>query len=144
MRTEDIRTHQDVMGRFDTAVRQCLERELGVSLEDNQWVQATLPVPLGGLELRSVVVHSPEAYIASLGASADIIEEVVGRRVEMKTKVEELVGLVNVLSGNGELTPETSLVTTQKMISHSIDQHQAKVFQDTLQDEVDGDQEFDT
>ena len=109
MRTEDIRTHQDVMGRFDTAVRQCLERELGVSLEDNQWVQATLPVPLGGLELRSVVVHSPEAYIASLGASADIIEEVVGRRVEMKTKVEELVGLVNVLSGNGELTPEASL-----------------------------------
>ena len=51
--------------------------------------------------------------------------------------MEGLVGLVNVLSGNGELTPEAALVTSQKMISHSIDQHQAKVLHDTLQDERD-------
>jgi len=66
--------------RFDTAVRQALERELGVSLEDHQWIQAqaTIPVSMGGLGMRRVETHSPGACVASLRASCDIMEEIVG------------------------------------------------------------------
>ena len=90
---------------MDTAVRQSLERELGVFLEDHQWIQATLSVSMGGLWMRRVETHFPGAYIASLGASFDIMEEIVGRKVEMETKVVRLVDLMNSLSGEGELTP---------------------------------------
>ena len=65
----------------------------------------TLPVSMGGLGLRGVETHSSAAYIASLGASSDIMEEIVGRKVEMETKVVRLVDLMNSLSGEGELTP---------------------------------------
>jgi hypothetical protein len=118
-------------------VRQSLERELGVSLEDHQWIQATLLVSMGGLGLRRVETHSPGAYIASLGASSDIMEEIVGRKVEMETKVVRLVDLINSLSGEGELTPEGALASTQQVISHTLDQHQVKLLQEVLTDERD-------
>jgi hypothetical protein len=113
-------------------------------LEDHQWKQATLPVSMGGLGKRSVETHAPGTYIASLGASSDIMEEVVGRNVEMEArnvemeaKMARLVDLINTLSGEGELTPEAALASTQKMISHSIDQHTVVQLQDMLLDERD-------
>ena len=132
MRTVDPRPHQNTLKRFDTGVRQALERELGVSLEDHQYFQATLPVSMGGLGVRRVETHSPGAYIASLGASSDIMEEIVGRRVEMETKVVGLVNLINTLSGDGELTPEGALASTQHAISQTLDQHQVKLLQEGL------------
>ena len=75
MRAVDPRKHQGTLDKFDTSVRKSLERLLGVPLLDKQWMQATLPVSMGGMGLRSAEKHAPCAYTASLSASADIRSE---------------------------------------------------------------------
>ena len=61
MRTVDPCSHQQgTLKRFDTAVSQSLERELGISLEDHQCIQATLPVSMGGFRWRRVETYSQE------------------------------------------------------------------------------------
>ena len=128
MRTVDPRQHQGTLVKFDTAVRQSLERLLGVPLLDHQWLQATLPVSKGGLGLRSAEKHSPCAYTASLSASADIMEEVIGKAIDMELLVDGLPELIKALSGEEELTPAAALASSQKMLSHSIDMHSAQGF----------------
>ena len=57
--------------RFDDAVRRSLERIIGASLTDEQWHQTTLQVSLGGLGLRSAVLHSPGAFLICLRLQTD-------------------------------------------------------------------------
>ena len=57
LRAVDPRQHQGTLVKFVTAVRQSLERLLGVPLLDHQWLQATLPVSKGGLGIPHV--HTP-------------------------------------------------------------------------------------
>ena len=109
MRTVEPRPHQ---GKLDKAVRKNMERVLGVSMLDHQWLQATLLVAMGGLGLMSVATHAPGAYITSLGASSQIMEEVMGTSKEVR--VERLVELINILTGGEEFTAESGLVSAQR------------------------------
>ena len=43
-----------------------------MELDDLSWAQATLPVPRGGLGVRSVVVLAPSAFLASAAATSDL------------------------------------------------------------------------
>ena len=49
----------------DCHSRESLYRILGSNMDDNAWLQAQLPVYIGGLGLRSAVSHSSASYIAS-------------------------------------------------------------------------------
>ena len=55
-----------------------MERILGASMNNDQWLQASLPVSLGGLGLRSAEMHALGAYTSSFSESGSIIEEIIG------------------------------------------------------------------
>ena len=100
---------------------------------DHQLLQATLSK--GGLGLRSAEKHAPCAYTASLSASADIMEGVIGKAIDMEMMVDGLPELISALAGEEELTPAAALASSQKILSHSIDMHSAKLLQDMMVEE---------
>ena len=57
--------HQEQLLAYDNAVRRCFEQLSGIHPDDAQWLQATLATKAGGLGLRSLLKHSPAAYLAS-------------------------------------------------------------------------------
>ena len=50
---------------FDSALRDCLCSVVNADLSDTQWIQASLPVRLGGLGIRLVSHLAPSAFLAS-------------------------------------------------------------------------------
>ena len=54
---------------FDDTLRQVLSTILNVSLSDDQWLQASLPVQKGGLGIRSAGMLASSAYLASAAAT---------------------------------------------------------------------------
>ena len=63
---------------FDDAVREALQDITGGPLSDWAWLKANLPCSLGGLNLRSAVVHAPAAYISSFMCSLNLISQIIG------------------------------------------------------------------
>jgi hypothetical protein len=51
---------------FDGIIRDSLGIILGKPLTDRQWTQASLPVSLGGLGIRSAVAHATAAFLSSV------------------------------------------------------------------------------
>ena len=45
--------------------------------DDSTWLQATLPVKLGGLGIRNAVQLAPSAFLASAAASSDLVHHIV-------------------------------------------------------------------
>ena len=56
----------DALEQFDKAVRECFSTSLAVDVSDGAWHQAQLGLRHGGLSLRSLSLHAPAAFIASL------------------------------------------------------------------------------
>ena len=54
---------------FDNNVRQSFTECLALDPSDANWDQAQLSLSHGGLGLRSLALHSPAAYVASLSGS---------------------------------------------------------------------------
>jgi hypothetical protein len=68
---------QDLLRSFDTTMRQGLEILLNVSLDDNAWLQATLPVSLGGIGFRSVESLAFPAYLSSSASTSDLVSSLL-------------------------------------------------------------------
>lgn len=68
-RTTPAGVCRDAMLSFDAAVRRSLDQLLGIGLSSRQWSQATLPVKMGGLGLRSAASSADAAYVASRAAT---------------------------------------------------------------------------
>ena len=64
MRTVDMSQHEEVLIKFDQAVRSVLERVLGVPLSEAQWTQASIPAALGGIGLRQAALHGQATFPA--------------------------------------------------------------------------------
>ena len=56
-----------------------LSKILGAAVSDDQWLQAKLPVAMGGLGLRAVEDHTPVAFAASLLASKKLVHNLLGK-----------------------------------------------------------------
>ena len=65
LRSVDTTNHQVVLQHYDQVTREGLARILGVPPTDMQWLQARLPVTMGGLGLRTAEEHGPAAYASS-------------------------------------------------------------------------------
>ena len=57
---------------FDYHQRNALSSLLGSPIDDSTWAQASLPISLGGLGLRSAASHAPIAYASSLRLTATL------------------------------------------------------------------------
>src|SRR6476469_761626 len=62
---------------FDGELRKSLSSILNVDLDDNQWIQATLPVRSGGLGIRRSSQLAPSAYLSSAYGSADLVVSIL-------------------------------------------------------------------
>ena len=69
---------QKAISFFDDTVRRALEDISGGLLPDWAWLKANLPCSLGGLSLRSAVLHAPAAYIRSITESIDLVSKILG------------------------------------------------------------------
>ena len=57
--------------------RECITDVINISMNDNQWTQATLPVKDGGLGIRSVTVLAPSASLASAAGTLRIQNDIL-------------------------------------------------------------------
>ena len=76
LRSSPAYTHPDLLLRIDESVRCGVTKITNVSLSDDAWRQATLPVGLGGLGIRAVRDLALPAYLASLRSSAPLAKAV--------------------------------------------------------------------
>lgn len=58
--------------KFDNTLRKALCSIVNVDFTDSQWLQATLPVSLGGLGIRSVSTLAPSAFLASAAGTRSL------------------------------------------------------------------------
>ena len=80
LRSVDTTNHQDLLKRFDEAVRTALEGILGSPLTHAQWLQASLPISQGGLGLRLASNHASAAYLSSVSAASPLVQEIRQRQ----------------------------------------------------------------
>ncbi len=75
--------------------------------EDPSWTQATLPVDLGGLGIRSAVSIAPSAFLASSNASADLVWAILpSSLVSLPVpEIEEALGVWS--QGHNQQRPES-------------------------------------
>ena len=62
---------------FDRMLRAGLERILNIQLSDEQWKQASLPILMGGLGVRSACMLTPSAFLASAAATLPLQEAIL-------------------------------------------------------------------
>ena len=84
LRTVDTSNHRGVLEDFDSSVKEALEAIIGVPLPPLQYDQAVLPVSMGGLGLRQAQRHGAAAYLASVGDTAALVQDI---RMQLQDKV---------------------------------------------------------
>ena len=65
-----------LLQQFDMMLKNGLETILNVQLSVTQWKQASLPVHMGGLRVRSVCMLAPSAFLASAAATLPLQEAI--------------------------------------------------------------------
>lgn len=66
---------------YDAIIRQTLQSVLNVSLSDESWQQASLPVSLGGLGIRSAGDIALPAFLSSTSASVNLVNLLLPERI---------------------------------------------------------------
>ena len=77
-RTSPFNYIEGLMEGFDSKQKATLEKITGSMLTGEEWAQAQIRVRDGGFGLRSAVEHAHVAYLASRGATQDLVEALVG------------------------------------------------------------------
>eukprot|EP00731_Ephydatia_muelleri_P011794 Em0006g688a len=104
---------------FDQDVRSCLSQSTLVDLTDVSWNQAQLILSRGGLGMRSLMLHAPAAYIASVCSS--------GYGLQSLTHLTHAVEMFNVCVAPADKISLDSLASSninQKMLSSKLDDYQ--------------------
>ena len=122
LRAVETVAHQEILAEYDRVTREAIGRIVGVPLTNEQWLQANLPVSMGGLGLRTAKDHAPAAFSSSYLSSQPLL------RLLLQTPAEETVvplspDLLNLLT---ELRGEESTMVSleglpQKKLSYEID-----------------------
>ncbi|KAL5505428.1 hypothetical protein EMCRGX_G006859 [Ephydatia muelleri] len=104
---------------FNQDVRSCLSQSTLVDLTDVSWNQAQLSLSRGGLSMRSLMLHAPAAYIASVCSS--------GYGLQSLTHLTHAVEMFNVCVAPADKISLDSLASSninQKMLSSKLDDYQ--------------------
>ena len=68
--------HPDLLADFDNCLKSCATDICNVSFDGIGWIQATLPIRLGGIGLCHAYDLTLPAYLASISASQSLISEI--------------------------------------------------------------------
>ena len=72
LRTAPCFDHPKLLEDYDSVLRSALKDVCNVHIDDSAWVQACLPVRVGGLGLNSTMQLAPNAFLASAAACANL------------------------------------------------------------------------
>ena len=103
-------------------MRKALEAIIGAPLTDSSWLKAFLPSSLGGLNLRSAVLHAPAAFIASNSNSQPLIRRILGLSPPHSTHLNAAVTVLAEAATHPDWTnlDVIDVPLHQKSLSHSI------------------------
>jgi len=94
--------------KFDAVLRESVSTTLNIDLGDNRWTQASLPVRLGGLGIRSVVSLAPSAYLASAASTEELTSSL------LPTRLRDVIdsGIATAMSAWSQLATRSSTTST--------------------------------
>ena len=69
---------REAISKFDLAMFEALSDLVRVSLSDWSWSKASLPISLGGLDVRQASLFASAAFIGSLGQSKELVSNNLG------------------------------------------------------------------
>ena len=90
---------------FDQKQKQVLEQLVGMELNETQWMQAQLPIKLGGCGVRSAMESADAACIMSRAMTLEPCQKVDRRYVSEGDTEDEIL---MALGGSSESQHETS------------------------------------
>jgi hypothetical protein len=76
LQTCDPIHHAASFRSFDGIICDSLSIILGKTMDDHQWTQATLPVSLGGLGIRSAAAHAVASYTSSVAQTGPLVSSI--------------------------------------------------------------------
>ena len=85
LRSAPLYKEPEALDRIDETVRSTLEAVTNVTISGESWEQATLPVRLGGLGVRSVGSLALPCHVASLHASLPLMRNICPRSCDDET-----------------------------------------------------------
>ena len=133
LRAVDTSSHVHHLRDFDGVTKEGLTRILGAPVRSRTWLQAKLPVSLGGLGLRAAEDHAPAAHAASVLSLQVLKQSLTGGRgagqplaADDEPETDLSAGLLAAMSAaQGEAASEADLVgLTQKQMAVKVDLHQ--------------------
>jgi len=77
LRSAPVYLEEDILANLDSTIRATAEKVTNVMLDDRAWTQASLPVRLGGLGLRSAQSIALPCYISSLTKSQELVRSIL-------------------------------------------------------------------
>ena len=128
LRSTDTSTFPHILAQFDSITREALGRIIGGPLTDEEWAQAKLPIPMGGVGMRAAEDHGPTAFAISLLASRPLISELLDNAVQQGdddqpyTLPDSLLTSISTKMGE-EVATEYLLSARQRDASLKIDLH---------------------
>ena len=104
-----------VLSSFDSVLCTLLETICNTHLSNQSWIQASLPIHLGGLGIRSVTMLAPSAFLASTAGTSHIVQALLPPMTLLTTRPQEEEALRLWKSCSGSVDPPTGNATgTQK------------------------------
>ena len=137
LRTVDTTPFSDILESFDSTVREALTRILGSPVNNQQWLQARLPVHIGGLGLRGAAEHASASHVASLLASETQVRRLLQSPEDDTARFTLPQPLLDDLAARQgeEASVETVWGLTQKMLSKRIDSQNLQRLRDQVGDD---------
>ena len=95
-----------VLQEYDKLLQAIMGRITNIHFTDDDpaWAQATLPVKMGGLGIRSAVQLAPSAFLASAAASSDLVHHIIPPRLRGSSLLNVEDAKV-MWCGGGDLVP---------------------------------------
>jgi hypothetical protein len=122
LRTCPTQLIENVLRRFDDLQREALSVIVGHPLHDASWSQASLPINMGGMGIRSAVCHAPAAYIASRSSTKTLVSKITGGATLDDQMLDSLARLRQWSGRDNWLTLENvDVPLTQHSLSQAID-----------------------
>ena len=118
--------HQEALGRFDEAVRECFESLLCTTFAPAEWSLATLSTNSAGLGLRSAQRHSPAAFLASVTSCCELCQQLdpnySNELASASSSASRALAAFNAeVSDDSRFAADTSTKLQQKQLSSALD-----------------------
>ena len=73
--------HQNLLSEYDAMIRSTLESILNITLSDEAWDQATLPVANGGIGIRRATDIALPAFLSSVAGSQSLVHQLLPQSI---------------------------------------------------------------